>query len=95
MITLNIDVTLLDKARFKRITKKDGSQAVYCDLVLIENPSGKYGDFMVKQSVTKEERQARKEMPIIGNGKDWSNQSSAPAPAPKKESPISEEDVPF
>lgn len=69
MIIASIDVTLLDKARFKEVTCKDGHVAKYCELVLIETPNGQYGDYMVKQGVTKEEREARIEMPILGNGK--------------------------
>lgn len=98
MITLSIDVTLLDKARFKRITRTNGQPAVFCDLVMIETPDGKYGDFMVKQSVTKEERAAKKEMPILGNGKNF---SKAPPknPTPKTDTPSKppsdDDDVPF
>lgn len=69
MITLSIDVTKLDRARFKEVTRKNGDKAVFAELVLIETPQSDYGDFMVKQGVTKEERQARVEMPILGNGK--------------------------
>lgn len=69
MITISIDVTLLDKARFKSVTRQNGKDAKFCDLVLIETPDGKYGDFMVKQDCTKEERAAKVEMPILGNGK--------------------------
>lgn len=69
MITLSIDATLIDKSRMKEVTRKNGKVAKFIDLVLIETPNGKYGDFMVKQSVTKEERAARLEMPILGNGK--------------------------
>jgi hypothetical protein len=69
MITLSIDVTLLDKKRFKEITRRNGNKAVFCDLVLIEANS-QFGDYMVKQSCTKEERQARLQMPIVGNGKN-------------------------
>lgn len=90
MITISIDVTLLDKARFKRVTRKTGVDAVYCDLVLIETPNGKYGDYMVKQSVTKEERAERKEMPILGNGKNWGSK-----PAATSEERESEGSVPF
>lgn len=74
MISISIDVTQLDKARFKHITRKNGNKAVFCELVLIETPGGKYGDWMVKESSTKEERSERKEMPIIGNGK-WLGQN--------------------
>ena len=77
MITISIDVTLLDKARFKQITRKNGDKAVFAELILIETPDGKYGDYIVKQGVTKEERAARIEMPILGNGKIVAKQSQS------------------
>lgn len=79
MITLSIDVTLLEKARFKEVTRRNGKKAVFCDLVLMETPNSEHGDFIVKQSVSKEERQARVEMPILGNGKSWSNRRASNA----------------
>lgn len=96
MITLSIDVTLLDKARFKEVTRKNGKVAKFCELVLIDTPNGPHGDFMVKQSITKEERAARLEMPILGNGKTWakqrvSNNLSHNAPTPDN----SDDPVPF
>lgn len=69
MISISIDVTLLDKARFKRVTRRDGTEAVFCELIAIDTPAGKFGDYMVKQEVSKEERAQRVEMPILGNGK--------------------------
>lgn len=69
MIVLSIDVKLLEKSRFKPFTKQDGTEALYCELVLIETPDGKYGDYMVKQGVSKEDRAANVQMPILGNGK--------------------------
>ena len=69
MITISIDVTLLDKARFKEVNRRNGSKAVFAELILIDSPNSEYGDYIVKQQVTKEERAARKEMPILGNGK--------------------------
>lgn len=97
MITISIDVTQLDKSRFKRMTRKNGKEAVFCDLVLIETPEGKYGDYMVKQSVTKDERAAKKEMPILGNGKHFGLRSSKPEAATnnQKPEPESDEPVPF
>lgn len=64
MIILDIDVTKLDKTRFRE--GKNGAK--YCDLVLIDHPSD-YGDGFVKQGVSKEEREARVDMPILGNFK--------------------------
>lgn len=103
MITLSIDVKLLDKARFKPFKRRDGTEALFAELIMIDTPSGAYGDFIVKQSITKEERQAGKQLPILGNAK---YQDSKPAPAPKQvgteaeafqpgDPTIPEGDVPF
>lgn len=69
MITLSIDVTQLDKNRFKRVTRKNGNQAIFADLVLIPTPGGEFGDYMVKQSISKQERESGIQTPILGNGK--------------------------
>lgn len=95
MITLSINVLELDKARFKEVTKKNGQKALYADIILIETPNGQYGDFMVKQSVTKEERLAKKEMPILGNAKYVSGGKPAPAPVAEAGAPPESDDVPF
>lgn len=97
LITLSLDVTLLDKARFKTITRKNGKQAVFADLVLIETPDGQYGDWMVKQGCTKEEREARVQMPILGNGKTFAPrdaQTAGPA-APLASGDSESSEVPF
>ena len=69
MITLSIDVTLIEKARLKDFTRKNGKQAKFLDLVLIETPNSEYGDFIVKQSISKEEKASGVQLPILGNGK--------------------------
>ena len=87
-IAISNDVTLLQKERFKTVTRKNGSTAKFADLVLVETPDGQYGDFMVKQSISKEEREAKVEMPILGNGKylvSKGKPSSKPQPAPKQD----------
>ena len=70
LITVKLDLRRLDKARFfEGKPDKDGHRPLYADLVLIaRKETGKYGDtHLVKQSVTKEEREAKVEMPIIGS----------------------------
>lgn len=103
MITISIDVTLLDKARFKEVVVKDGHTAKFCDIVLIETPTGKFGDYMVKQDTTKEEREAKVQMPILGNGKirggaakPRGEHSSRPQtrPAPPQKRPTADLDAP-
>ena len=85
MITLSIDVTLLDKARFKRVTRQSGALAIFADLILIPTPESKFGDYAVKQSITKEEREEGVQLPFIGNGKLVTKaQAPAPKPQPKQ-----------
>lgn len=78
MITFSVDATLLDKARFKKVIRQNGKEAIFIELVMFES-KGQYGDWIVKQQCTKEEREARLEMPILGNGKNFGTGSSAPA----------------
>lgn len=106
IITLKIDVTKIDKARLFK-----GAKGTYLDLVLIPTPGGQYGDYMIKQSVTKEERAQNVQLPILGNGKCFGGQKAtapaqqagrsrtAPAAAPAKvvagDEPPESDDVPF
>jgi hypothetical protein len=102
MITLSIDVKKLDKSRFKEITRKSGEPALFCDLILIESQSD-YGDYMVKQSMSKEERENNLQLPIIGNGKIVKRGEPAKAnpPAPriigqvKLPEELTGDDIPF
>ena len=101
MITVKVDVTKIDKARLFK-----GAKGTYLDLILIETPNGEYGDYMVKQSITKEEREAKLQMPILGNAKIFGQKpaqadnqgrfstrgGAAPAPATQENL---DEDVPF
>lgn len=80
MITMSIDVTLLDKARFREGTRKNGAKAVWCDIILIETPNSQYGAYMVKQGQTKEQRAAGEQSPILGNAKVMEKRGSGPAP---------------
>ena len=68
MISLKIDVTKIDK---KRLFK--GEKGTYLDLILIETPKSQYSDYMVKQQVTKEERERGVEI-IVGDGKNFASQ---------------------
>lgn len=96
-ITASIDVTLLDKARFKKVTRKNGKEAVFCELVLIATPNSEFGDYVIKQSITKEEREAKVEMPILGNAKVFASKGSS-RQQPTRQSakaPQGDDDVPF
>jgi hypothetical protein len=80
MITVKIDVKKLDQKRFFK-----GEKGTYCDLILIETPNGEYGDYMVKQSITKEERLAKLQMPILGNAKIMGQGSPARQASPAQQ----------
>ena len=73
MITLSIDVTKLDKGRLKEFARRDGTAGKSLELVIFETRGGK---LLVKQSCTKEERDARLEMPILGEARDWSKENA-------------------
>lgn len=66
MITVKIDYDKIDTSRLFK-----GAKGRYLSLVLIETPGGQYGDYMVKQDTTKEERAAKVSLPILGNGKNF------------------------
>jgi hypothetical protein len=84
MITAKIDVTKIEKARLFK-----GVKGTYLDIVLIESRDSKYGDdYMVVQSVTKEERLAGVKGPIIGNARILGPKpAAAPAAAPAATKP--------
>lgn len=85
MIAVKIDTSKVDKA--KLFVGKNGTK--YLDVILIETPGGKYGDFMVVQGVSKEERAAGVRGAILGNGKNLGMGGSAP-PSPSQ--PVSAQD---
>jgi hypothetical protein len=87
MIVLNIDVTKLAKERFKTFKRRDGSEGISCDLILIETPNSEYGQWMVKQSMTKEERAAGLELPILGNAKNLERGGTRERPQPAERRP--------
>ena len=64
MITIKIDVTKIDKARLYK-----GAKGTYLSAVLIPTPESEYGDYMIVEDVTKDERQDGKKGTILGNGK--------------------------
>ena len=65
MIAGKIDVLKIDKAKLFK-----GAKGTYLDIAIIETPNGKYGDYMIVQSVSKEEREAGIKGAILGNAKN-------------------------
>lgn len=100
MLTAKINVTKIDKNRLF-----SGKQGTYLDLVFIPTPDSEFGDYMIKQQCTKEEREAKVQMPILGNAKFLTRSPKGspakpihkPPDAHTAESPQEpqEDDVPF
>ena len=90
-IVVKIDVTKIDKARLYK-----GAKGTYLDAILRPTPDSKYGeDYMIVQSVSKEEREQRVKGNIIGNARILQGQgkpSAKPQPAPQQDEPS---DIPF
>lgn len=105
VIAVEIDVTLLDRNRFKEFTrKKSGKVAKVCKLVLIQKDDDYGNHYIVSQQVTKEERAENVRLPILGNGKVLvsggqggapSGRGSAPSPAQQQQQESGSDDVPF
>jgi len=64
MISLKIDVDKIDKSRLFQ-----GKKGTYLNCVLVETPNSEYGDYMIVEDISFEERQAGKKGTILGNGK--------------------------
>ena len=68
MINVKIDFSKIDQTRLF-----PGKKGLYLDLVMIETPNSQYSDYMVKQSVSKEEREQGIEI-ILGDGRVFKKQ---------------------
>jgi hypothetical protein len=88
MITVKIDVNKIDKAQLFT-----GKKGVYLDLVLIETPNDQFGnDYVVKQNMSREDREAGKQNEILGNAKNFvKKQGGAVAPSKVDDT----DDLPF
>jgi hypothetical protein len=67
-----IDLTKIDKSRLF-VSEKTGSK--YLDIVVFDTPESEYADYMIVESITKEEREAGKKGTILGNLKELSDES--------------------
>ena len=92
MISLNIDVNKIDKERLYK-----GTKGTYLDAVLIPTPNSEYGDYMIVESVSKEEREAGKKGTILGNAKNLVRREPAPQPEDFEPTPPDNnyDDLPF
>ena len=64
MISLKIDVDKIDQERLYK-----GVKGTYLSAVLIPTPNSEYGDYMIVEDISYDERQADKKGTILGNAK--------------------------
>jgi hypothetical protein len=98
LITFQIDRKLIDRARMKSVTRRDGSVSEFYEFSLHKLKDRSRNDYLVKQAVSKDERTARVEMPILGNGKAWvfsKPKAAAATPPPDAGAQPQGDDVPF
>lgn len=101
-INMSIDVTKLDKSRFYK-----GEKGTYLSLTAFINLDEKdqYGNAgFITQELSKEEREAKSQLPILGNSKiffdDRENNNLAPTPVAPPQAGLQgeqylDDDVPF
>ena len=82
MIAGKIDVLKFDKTKFFK-----GTKGIYADIVLIDTPTGQYGDYVIVQGVSKEDRAAGVKGAILGNAKIFAKKESAPPRAAPRPTP--------
>lgn len=92
MITGQINVTKVNKERLFK-----GEKGTYLNVVLIETPNSKYGDYMICESVSKEEREKGIKGATLGNAKIFKSrkQDSKPATASAPKPANDDDEVPF
>lgn len=91
MIKAQLNLAKINKDKIK----VNGEYKNY-EIILVETPGGKYGDWMVKENSTKEERDSGKKDTILGNGKNigW-NSGSSSSSTPSGNSTVASDDLPY
>ena len=88
MIKLKINVSAITKSKLFK-----GAKGIYLDATLIETPNSEFGDYMIVEDVTKEERLDGQRGPILGNAKIIGQQQAPRKDPPQRApSPDSDED---
>jgi hypothetical protein len=83
MISIQIDVTKITKSRLYK-----GKSGTYLNAILMPTPNGKYGDYMIVESITKVERESGTRGVILGNGKNIHSEPNTQFNEPTDEMPF-------
>lgn len=92
VINCKVDVTKITKDKLFK-----GEKGTYLNFTLVPTPNSQYGDFMLVEDTTKEEREAGTKGVILGNGKKFQRGEGSGAannnnPEPQKDD---DDDLPF
>lgn len=95
-IEAKLNLTKIDKSRI--FTSEKGNK--FLDIVIIETPGGKYGDWLITEKVSKADYDKGVKGNILGNGKNWGNEgggssSSQQAPPYNEGGGKSYDNMPF
>jgi hypothetical protein len=77
IISIKIDVTKVTKSKLYV-----GQKGTYLNCSLIPTPKSEYGDYMIVEDTTREEREGGEKGVILGNGK--TRVKPQPKPEPKQ-----------
>ena len=72
-IEAKINLSKIDKRRI--FTSEKGNK--FLDIVIIETPGGKYGDWLITEKVSKTDYDNGVKGNILGNGKNWGNEGGS------------------
>ena len=73
MISIKIDVTKITESRLFK-----GKKGTYLNCVLIPTPNSEYGDYMIVEDISKEERDQGVKGAILGNAKIFKKHTQTP-----------------
>lgn len=95
IISASIDLNKIDKSKI--VTGKNGAKYYNFTIVVNDKPDNYGKDVQLKDSQTKEQREAKEKAPFIGGGKTvWKSTTDVPA---QSSQPVSQEpegdDLPF
>ena len=92
MKTGKIDLTKIDKSR---LFKSEKTGSIYLDIVMIETPKSEFNDYVILQSISKEEREKGEKGNILGNADNVTKKEDAPETDTKKSEKVEDDDLPF
>lgn len=95
LILFSVERKLVDTKRVRTYQRRSGETVEVYDFALYATPNSQHSDYIVKQQCTKEERAARLEMPILGNGKVWGSGEAKPQAKDEPQETPRSGDVPF